>query len=69
LPWLCGVEWSKWLLKRMLGRRDAGIPSHHDLRSRGLVACFDTSDVKAALGWQPEADKARFIERLLACHA
>jgi predicted dehydrogenase/nucleoside-diphosphate-sugar epimerase len=66
--WRYGMEWLKWLVKRGLGRRDADIPSYRDLKSRGLVARFDTSDVKAALGWQPEAAKAGFIARALASH-
>jgi nucleoside-diphosphate-sugar epimerase len=67
VPWLYGGELLKWLLKRAAGRGDA-IPSYRDLMSRGLVARFDTSDVKLALGWQPEARKAGFIARVLACH-
>jgi hypothetical protein len=68
MPWLYGIEWLKWLVKRAVGRRDAAIPSYRDLSSRGLVAGFDTSDVKTALGWQPEATTAGFIARALACH-
>jgi nucleoside-diphosphate-sugar epimerase len=68
VAWLYGVECLKWLLKSAVGRRDAGILSYRDLKSRGLVADFDTSDVKASLGWQPVATKAGFIARALACH-
>jgi predicted dehydrogenase/nucleoside-diphosphate-sugar epimerase len=68
VPWLYGIEWLKWLVKRAVGGRDAAIPSYSDLSSRGLVARFDTSDVKTALGWQPEATTAGFIARALACH-
>jgi nucleoside-diphosphate-sugar epimerase len=66
--WLYGIEWLKWLVKRAVARGDATIPSYRDLKSRGLVACFDTSDVKMALGWQPEASKPSFIAQALACH-
>jgi nucleoside-diphosphate-sugar epimerase len=62
------MEWVKWLVKHATGRRDAAIPSYRDLASRGLVAQFDTSDVKAALGWRPEASKEAFIARTLKCH-
>jgi nucleoside-diphosphate-sugar epimerase len=67
VPWLYGVEWVKWLAKRAVSRA-AARPSYHDLKSRGLVARFDTSDVKLALGWQPEDNKADFIARVLAWH-
>jgi predicted dehydrogenase/nucleoside-diphosphate-sugar epimerase len=67
VPWLYGVEWVKWLVKRAASR-GAARPSYRDLKSRGLVARFDTADVKSALGWQPEACKADFIARALACH-
>jgi nucleoside-diphosphate-sugar epimerase len=66
--WLYGIEWLKWLVKRAVGRREAAVPSYRDLKSRGLVARFDTSDVKAALDWQSEASKAAFMARVLACH-
>ena len=65
---LYGTEWLKWLVKRAGGRSDAPLPSYRDLKSRGMAAPFDTADVKAALGWQPEASRTGFIERGLACH-
>lgn len=68
VSWLYSVEWLKWLVKGAVGRGGAGMPSYRDLKSRGLVAHFDTSDVKLALGWQPEASKASFMARALACH-
>lgn len=62
------MEWGKWLIKRATGRRNAAIPSYRDLASRGLVAQFDTSDVKAVLGWRPEASREAFIARTLKFH-
>jgi nucleoside-diphosphate-sugar epimerase len=65
---LYGTEWLKWLAKRAAGRY-ASRPSYRDLRSRGMIARFDTADVKAALSWQPEATRTGFVQRGLACHA
>jgi hypothetical protein len=62
------IEIGKWIIKRATGRRDAPFPSYRDLKSRGLVAPFDTSDVKRDLGWQPVQDWQAFIQRGLAVH-
>jgi len=56
---LYAVEWAKWILKR-LGGRKVPPPSKRDLRSRGLYARFDMSIEKRDLAWQPNADEARF---------
>ncbi len=56
---LYGVEWAKWVLKR-LGGRNVPLPSKRDLRSRGLYARFDLTAEKQELGWAPNADAARF---------
>ena len=56
---LYAVEWAKWVLKRLGGRR-VPPPSKRDLRSRGLYARFDITAEKQELGWQPNADAARF---------
>jgi len=66
LLWL--EEQAKGLIKRALGRR-AAAPSRHDLRSRGMSAAFLGDDTKAALGWRPESDPRRFLERALWVHA
>lgn len=62
------IELFKWLVKRATGRAEPP-PSMADLRSRGLVAPFDTGDIKADLGWTPEADRDAFIARAIAVHA
>jgi predicted dehydrogenase/nucleoside-diphosphate-sugar epimerase len=62
------VEIVKWLVKRAIGRRDAP-PSYGDLKSRGLVARFDTSDIKSDLGWVPVADRGEFVRRAIEVHA
>jgi len=62
------VELGKWAIKRAGGRR-APLPSLHDLRSRGLLARFDTSDAERDLGWRPVTDPAVFRARAIQVHA
>ncbi len=62
------VELGKWAVKRV-GGRPAPPPSLRDLRSRGLVARFDTADVEAELAWRPVADPSRFHDRAIRVHA
>jgi len=62
------VELAKWAVKRVTGRAEPA-PSMADLRSRGMNAPFDTSDIKRDLGWAPEADRAAFIAKAFAVHA
>ena len=59
---LYAVDWAKWILKRLGGRR-APAPSLRDFRSRGLFATFDCSVEKRDLNWQPNADEAYFQAR------
>lgn len=65
VPWKACVESAKWGVKR-LGRQSATRTTLRDLRSRGLVARFDTEREKAQLGWQPVAERARFIAEAFA---
>ncbi|MBF0307602.1 MAG: NAD-dependent epimerase/dehydratase family protein, partial [Alphaproteobacteria bacterium] len=64
---LWAVEEAKWLVKRIGGRK-VPPPSLRDLRSRGLVARFDTTDVKRDLGWRPVADQTEFVRRAILVH-
>ncbi len=64
--WL--AELGKWLVKRAVGRR-APAPTLRDLRSRGMVARFDTDDAKRDLGWQPAADRPSFVRAAIEVHA
>jgi nucleoside-diphosphate-sugar epimerase len=57
-------ELGKWSVKRMIGR-NVQRPAYRDLLSRGLLAQFDCEDVKRDLGWQPVADRQRFVERAI----
>ena len=59
----------KWLVKIAIGRRDASFPLWSDLASRGLVAHFDTSDIKSDLGWYPVADRQAFVQQAFSVHA
>ena len=63
-----GIELVKWVVKRAIGRAEPA-PSIADLKSRGLQARFDTSDIKRDLGWTPVADRAEFVRKAFAVHA
>lgn len=58
----------KWLVKRATGRV-VPMPGRRDFLSRGMLAQFDCSDAKHELGWQPVADRRRFLERAILIHA
>lgn len=62
------LEFGKWAVKRM-GGRSVPPPSLRDLRSRGLLARFDTTDAERDLGWRPVADPAVFRARAILVHA
>jgi nucleoside-diphosphate-sugar epimerase len=62
-------EVGKWAIKLAARRAGTVFPSKRDLRSRGLVARFDTSDAKRDLQWQPVADRAEFIRQAITPHA
>jgi nucleoside-diphosphate-sugar epimerase len=61
-------ELAKWGVKRIGGRKLA-LPSKRDLLSRGMTASLDCADVKAALGWNPVADREIFVVRGIRVHA
>lgn len=62
--WLAGSV--KYALKRYaLGRSEAVRPSLADWKSRAHLARFDNSHPKAALNWQPEPDRAAFLDRAI----
>ena len=68
LPKLQAIELFKWCVKVATGRRDAPFPSYRDLKSRGMPALFDCSDIKRDLDWRPEADRKTFIGRAIGVH-
>lgn len=53
------------LKRHALGRRNVPQPSLADWRSRGHVTPFDNALPKHVLGWQPEADVERFLDRAI----
>lgn len=56
----------KYSLKRhVLGRRDLKRPSRIDWVSRGHLSPFVNTHAKQVLGWRPESDRKRFIERMI----
>lgn len=56
----------KYALKRhALGRKSALRASLADWRSRGHFARFDNAKAQRGLGWQPEADRAAFLDKAL----
>lgn len=64
--------WIEDLVKagiKRVGGRKVPMPSIRDFRSRAMFASFDCSDAKRDLGWQPQADRRRFIERAIQVHA
>ncbi len=61
---LWAEEIAKWSVKRAVGR-SAAWPHFRDLRSRGLIARFDTGDAREELGWRPVDDAETFYARCL----
>jgi predicted dehydrogenase/nucleoside-diphosphate-sugar epimerase len=61
--WLWLQEVGKYAVK-MLARRQRQWPQLRDLRSRSCRAPLDCSDAMRDLGWQPEDDRERFLQRL-----
>jgi predicted dehydrogenase/nucleoside-diphosphate-sugar epimerase len=58
----------KWLLKSRLSRSSPSFPTYRALKSLGCLSGFDCSDVKADLGWNPVAERGRFIDEGLRVH-
>ena len=58
------VDVAKYWAKRLLARRKGlTAPSFRDWKSRAQLSPYANAEAKAFLGWRPEADRARFIER------
>ncbi|MGE0408447.1 MAG: NAD-dependent epimerase/dehydratase family protein [Amphiplicatus sp.] len=57
------VDVVKYWAKRLLARkRGLARPSYRDWKSRAQLSPYRNETAKAALGWAPEKDRARFIE-------
>lgn len=61
LKWM-SVDLSKWAIKLLARKPDNPLPRYRDLATRGAVSSFDCTRTKQLLGWQPVADRERFIE-------
>lgn len=61
------IETMKWMIKQAAGK---GGPrtTLYDLRSRGLASRFDCRASREALGWRPEQDREKFLERAIHVH-
>ena len=61
--WLQTLDIGKWLVKAMIRKPGNRFPSYRDLKTRGLTARIDCSLAEDKLGWTPEQDRVRFIEK------
>jgi nucleoside-diphosphate-sugar epimerase len=62
LKWY-SIDVAKWAVKLAARKPENSFPSYADLASRALVSPFDCTRAKRVLGWAPESDRERFIER------
>ncbi len=58
------IDVAKYWAKRLLAKR-TGLtkPSYRDWKSRAQLSPYANASAKNALGWQPETDRQRFIQR------
>ncbi len=63
IRWMWLQEMAKHFVK-VLARRPRELPSIRDLRSRSFVTELDCSDAARDLGFHPEGDRQRFLQRL-----
>ena len=63
--WMWMQEVGKHFVK-VLARKPREFPSLRDLRSRSFAAPLDCSDAERDLGFRPESDRLRFLQRLFA---
>lgn len=63
------MEIGKWIVKKLGGRRDAELPSWHDLRARSLAARIPSETARVLLGWKPVEEREAFLDRTVRIHA
>jgi predicted dehydrogenase/nucleoside-diphosphate-sugar epimerase len=63
LWWMWLQEFGKYLVK-VAARRPRQWPAYRDLASRSFRTDLDCGDAKRDLGFSPEADRARFLQRV-----
>lgn len=60
------MDLMKFAIKRtLLGRETVTLPTLSDWRSRAHLSPFLNEQSKSVLGWKPESDRGRFIERAI----
>lgn len=58
------VDVAKWVVKKAVGHPDgARRPSYRDWSCRSQAAMFDCTAARRDLGWEPEGDRERLIQR------
>lgn len=63
---LYAMDVVKYLLKRhVMNHRDLERPSLKDWKSRAHLSPFENAQARKLLGWRPESDKERFLERAI----
>ena len=62
LWWMQLVDIFKWGVKLAARKKPNAFPSYRDLKTRALLASFDTSEAREVLGWTPCADRERFLQ-------
>jgi len=63
LWWMWLQEFAKYLVK-VAARRPREWPSFRDFASRSFRARLDCADARADLGFAPETDRAKFLQRV-----
>jgi nucleoside-diphosphate-sugar epimerase len=63
LWWMWLQEYGKYLVKAA-ARRPREWPAFRDFASRSFTTELDCGDAKRDLGWQPEADRGRFLDNV-----
>jgi len=57
------LDMLKWMVKMAVRFPDRRMPSYSDWESRTQKAFFDCTAAQQVLGWQPESDRAVFIQK------
>jgi predicted dehydrogenase/nucleoside-diphosphate-sugar epimerase len=65
LSWTHLSNLFKWGVKLAARKSNNAFPSYRDLATRAFRAPLDCSGAKQRLGWRPESDRARFLDRAM----
>jgi hypothetical protein len=58
------AEVCKWVIKKLMRRRDVVFPAYAELRSRSLPIPFASNTARRLLGWTPVEDRETFLARV-----